>query len=96
MRGPRAGTELRELGSRLATLALILINTAVDLLFLVLWIGLHRVMQPVFRWLGTLEGLDGLTLTVIKVTFTVSTLGVIVAFTLQDLYLALKRIRSMR
>jgi hypothetical protein len=53
-------------------------------------------MQPVFRWLGTLEGLDGLTLTVIKVTFTVSTLGVIVAFTLQDLYLGLKRIRSMR
>jgi hypothetical protein len=33
MRGLRAGTELRELGSRLGTLALILINTAVDLVF---------------------------------------------------------------
>jgi hypothetical protein len=91
-----AGTELRELGSRLRMFAVFLVSTALDLLFLALWIGLHRIMQPVFRWLGTLNGLDGLTLTIIKIVFTVSTLGVIVTYVLQDLSLTIKRIRSLR
>jgi hypothetical protein len=95
-RAAGAGTELRELGSRLTMLAVFLLSTAIDLVFLVMWVGLHRAMQPVFRWLGTLNGLDGLTLNVIKIVFTVSTLGVIVTYILKDFLVTVERIWRLR
>jgi hypothetical protein len=90
-----ASEEWHALGTRLQMLAVFLASAAIDLLFLALWVVVHRVVDLGIDRLGELEALDAFTLNVIRVFFTVSTLTVIGSYTVWDLLNTIRRIWSM-
>lgn len=74
----------------------ILLSILIDLLFLLLWVGIHDASRAAFDWLERPHGLDGLTLTVVEILFNIATLGVIGAYVAWDLIQSVRRIWEMR
>jgi hypothetical protein len=88
--------ELHEVLVRLMMLGVFLLNAALDLLFLGLWVGLQAIALPFFDSLDELEVLDRFTVIVVKVFFAGSTLVVIGVYTVKDLIRTVSRIWRMK
>jgi hypothetical protein len=89
-------TEWRALRHRLSMFGVFLASVIIDLAFVALWVLIHRLVGIGLERLGELEGFDRLVLAVIRVIFDVSTLSVIGAYTIWDLFQSVRRIWAMK
>ena len=87
-----AKAEMQGLRTRLGVLAVVLLSTAIDAVFMVAWVALQLVAHRALEWLGTLPAGDQLVVLVFRVGFAVSTLAVVGTYVIRDVLISVPRI----
>ena len=86
--------EWKALWRRLITFGIVLLGIALDATFIAAWIGLHQMAQGVYTRLGELPGMEKVVAEILKQLLTWSTLILVVAYVVYDVYRGVRRIWS--